>query len=118
MQVLFRNRKSEDEKKKTKITTATIHRRAVRQKGSSSKGSSISASLPPVPSDNVPETVVPDTEKKADFADLTGFDWAKDAVDYLYQKGIVSGRNEKEFAPSDFVTREEFVKNGNLRNRS
>ena len=101
-------KESEDEKKNENNNNNSSSKGS--SKGSSSKGSSISATLPPVPSDNVPETVVPDTEKKADFADLTGFDWAKDAVDYLYQKGIVSGRNEKEFAPSDYVTREEFVK--------
>ncbi|GEM_PF-2442457 len=102
-------KESEDEKKNENNNGNSSPSKGS-SKGSSSKGSSISATLPPVPSDNVPETVVPDTEKKADFADLTGFEWAKDAVDYLYQKGIVSGRNEKEFAPSDYVTREEFVK--------
>lgn len=102
-------KKSEDEKK-NENNNSNNSSSGGSSKGSSSKGSSISASLPPVPSDNTPETVVPDTEKTADFADLTGFEWAKDAVDYLYQKGIVSGRNEKEFAPSDYVTREEFVK--------
>lgn len=44
------------------------------------------------------------------FNDLSGFDWAKDAILNLYNKGIVNGVDEKTFAPERNVTREEFVK--------
>lgn len=44
------------------------------------------------------------------FADMTGFEWANDAVLYLYGKGIVSGREKNLFYPGESVTREEFVK--------
>ncbi len=35
--------------------------------------------------------------------------WSKDAVAYLYKKGIVSGTDKNEFEPSRNVTREEFL---------
>ena len=43
------------------------------------------------------------------FADLSGH-WAKDSIITLYNKGIISGKSESEFAPDDYVTREEFIK--------
>lgn len=44
------------------------------------------------------------------FADMSGYEWANEAVSELYKSGIVSGRDETSFAPGEFVTREEFVK--------
>lgn len=44
------------------------------------------------------------------FTDLTGFEWAEEAVEYLYDNKIVSGKGEHVFSPADNVTREEFVK--------
>ena len=44
------------------------------------------------------------------FTDLDGFDWAEEAINKLYKKGIVQGRDEKIFAPEGNVLREEFVK--------
>ena len=44
------------------------------------------------------------------FDDMTGFDWALPAVEYLTEKGIVSGRGNNCFEPSGFITREEFIK--------
>ena len=44
------------------------------------------------------------------FEDMSGFDWAKPAVEYLAEKGIVSGRTSNSFDPSGLITREEFVK--------
>ena len=44
------------------------------------------------------------------FTDMSGFSWAEEAVNSLFDAGIVSGRGDKKFAPADFVTRAEFVK--------
>ena len=44
------------------------------------------------------------------FGDMDDFAWAKSAVEKLAECGIVSGKAEGIFAPSDAVTREEFVK--------
>lgn len=52
-------------------------------------------------------TVLPDEPY---FVDMEDLDWAQEAVDYLYDKGVVSGKEERKFAPNDNVTREEFVK--------
>lgn len=43
------------------------------------------------------------------FSDMAGFDWAKESVYALYEKGIVSGIGKGEFAPSKVVTREEML---------
>lgn len=52
-------------------------------------------------------TVLP---KEPYFVDMSGFDWAHEAVEYLFEKDIVSGKADRCFAPNDKVTREEFVK--------
>lgn len=44
------------------------------------------------------------------FSDLQGYDWAKGSICLLYEKGIVNGRTDSEFAPAGLVTREEAVK--------
>lgn len=51
-------------------------------------------------------------EKKDDveFSDLSGYEWAKDAILNLYDKKIINGRAEGIFAPSENVLREEFAK--------
>lgn len=52
----------------------------------------------------------PDNSEKITFVDLGGFDWAKDGIHTLYEKGIINGRGNGIFAPGDFVTRAEAVK--------
>lgn len=44
------------------------------------------------------------------FGDMQNASWAKNAVYALAEKGIISGRGNGEFAPSENVTREEFAK--------
>ena len=44
------------------------------------------------------------------FADLGGFEWAEESVSNLYRIGAINGKSEKNFAPSDTVTRAEFAK--------
>lgn len=47
---------------------------------------------------------------KGKFSDMTGYEWAEEAVTTLRDAGIISGRSEDEFYPGDNVTREEFLK--------
>lgn len=44
------------------------------------------------------------------FTDLDDAIWAKDAIIYLAEKGIVNGKTKTEFFPNDTITREEVVK--------
>lgn len=44
------------------------------------------------------------------FNDLAGYDWAKEAIEYLFAKGHVSGVAKNTFAPQNTVKREEFIK--------
>ena len=46
---------------------------------------------------------------QAVFSDLSGYEWAEDAILKLYQKGIVNGYGDGCFMPGNYVTREEFV---------
>lgn len=57
-------------------------------------------------------TPVPEDDKKAEcpFTDLESVSWAKDAISTLYEKGIVSGYGNNDFAPHKTVTRAEFTK--------
>lgn len=47
---------------------------------------------------------------KKTFKDIDDCEWAKEAIYALYDKGIISGMDENNFAPNEYVTREQFVK--------
>lgn len=51
-----------------------------------------------------------ETKKEAVFTDLSSVAWAEEAINYLYGKGIVNGKTSDTFAPTDMITRAEFVK--------
>ena len=68
-------------------------------------GSSSSVYAPPQGSNNS-SSALTDSE----FDDLDGFAWAKPAISALNARGIVSGYDNKKFAPENPITREEFVK--------
>ena len=44
------------------------------------------------------------------FNDLGAFDWAKPAITNLFNRGIINGKGDGQYAPLDNVTREEFTK--------
>ncbi len=67
--------------------------------GSSSSGSGIIYSNP-----STPQPI-----KKTYFTDMEDTKWAIDAVTYLAENDVVSGKTENEFYPKDLVKREEFV---------
>lgn len=52
----------------------------------------------------------PDENEKAVLKDENKLTWAKEAVLYLVEKGIISGNENGEFCPEDNITREQFVK--------
>lgn len=56
------------------------------------------------------ENPKPVDEITSAFDDIAGVEWAREAINYLAAKGIVSGKADKTFAPNDNITREEFVK--------
>lgn len=66
---------------------------------------------------NVPAVTQPQPENTEDnqtqassFVDLEGFSWAKNAIEELSAKNIISGVSEDRFEPERNITREEFVK--------
>ncbi len=71
-------------------------------KGSSSFGN---------PGYNPPLAQTPSEEVKpaSKFNDISGYDWANDAIELLADRSIVNGRAEGVFAPGENVTRAEFV---------
>lgn len=74
---------------------------------SSSKGGT-TIGVPGVAVDPTP--IGGETETKTEiFEDLNQAEWARTAIEALYQKGIVSGKGENKFAPNDSLTREQFV---------
>lgn len=44
------------------------------------------------------------------FDDLGSVEWAKEAIEYLYKKGVVNGVGDGLFSPNNNVTRAEFIK--------
>lgn len=44
------------------------------------------------------------------FSDLSSHGWAKESIEELYNKGIVNGKSDGQFAPDDLLTRAEAVK--------
>ncbi|HHV99428.1 MAG TPA: hypothetical protein GXX36_07620 [Clostridiaceae bacterium] len=44
------------------------------------------------------------------FSDISNVKWAKEAIEYLAARGIISGPGDGTFRPSDKVTRAEFIK--------
>ena len=50
------------------------------------------------------------TEQSVVFSDLAGYDWAKNAIEKLYKKGILAGVGNEQFAPGELVTREQMAK--------
>ncbi len=56
------------------------------------------------------ETPVTQVGTSSIFSDLKDFDWAKTAIEALFNKGIVSGDGTGRYAPNDNVTRGQFVK--------
>lgn len=51
-----------------------------------------------------------DENKAPAFTDVTETHIAYEAVSSLVQQGVINGKSETEFAPDDFLTREEFAK--------
>ena len=54
-------------------------------------------------------TTAPQSYVNVSFNDMGGFEWAHEAVQSLYEKGIVKGVGSSLFAPEREVTRAEFV---------
>lgn len=44
------------------------------------------------------------------FSDISGVEWAKEAIEFLAKNGVLSGVGNDCFAPDDFVTREQLAK--------
>ena len=46
----------------------------------------------------------------AEFADLDGYDWAREAIESLEKHGVICGYDKNTFAPGDSVTRAQLCK--------
>lgn len=55
-------------------------------------------------------TKTDDQNQQKPFSDLDGVEWAREAIEYLSEKNVVSGTGSNTFSPNDPVTREQFVK--------
>lgn len=53
------------------------------------------------------EDIEPEVQNS--FSDLAGYDWAKDDIQSLYAKKIVTGYSETEYGPSRNISRIEFI---------
>jgi len=80
--------------------------------GNGGGGSSSSSGKPSgniiMPTGNAGKTEV--SADKGYFDDLGSAEWAADAINALAEKGVVSGKAQREFSPMDNIKREEFVR--------
>lgn len=82
--------------------------------GSSNGGSSIGTTIPsyvsskPSVSSEEPASVT--SQVKSSFGDLEGVAWAKDEIEYLAERGVLSGYSNDVFAPNDNLTRAQTCK--------
>ena len=83
-----------------------------RPSGGNSSGNNSGTSIPSgslIIDDNEPGQQEPEQEKFL-FEDVkASAAWAGEAVAALYEKGVINGKTETEFAPNDPITREEFT---------
>lgn len=70
------------------------------------KGTSVQPIMPQTPETNEQ----PKTEKAFSFTDLDKVQWAKDSINELLKKRIISESPDEKFYPQEAVTREQFVK--------
>ena len=62
------------------------------------------------PKENTTDTPLESGNATKGFTDLAGVEWARDAIVYLSERGIINGKADGIFAPGDFITRAEFIK--------
>lgn len=65
---------------------------------------------PPTGQEVVDELIQQREEAENRFTDIGSVSWARDAINGLYDAGIINGKTETTFAPNDNVTRAEFAK--------
>lgn len=73
--------------------------------GSSNKGINSIVGGVPIAYDKTDEKL-----PAASFSDIDNVEWAKDAILYLAENGIISGMGDGTFAPNENVNREQFTK--------
>lgn len=78
--------------------------------GGSRGGGSQTIALPKETKEPEKEEDNKEEVNKEYFNDIASVSWAKEAIDALYEEGIISGKSEGVFAPNDNVTRAEFIK--------
>jgi hypothetical protein len=78
--------------------------------GGNSYIGTIGAVMPAATASPSDSTVGSESTIKGEFTDLDQASWAANAINYLANKGIVSGRDSVTFAPNDNITRAEFAK--------
>ncbi len=81
--------------------------------GGSSSGSGLGGAT--LPSSTAAPTAAPGTSSNTEgtqsneFTDLSGYDWAKDSIYALKDKGIIGGTSESEYSPANNIRRGDFM---------
>lgn len=75
--------------------------------GGSSTGGGFAGSGVEIPAK---DNTVDITERKTPFTDIKDYSWAKDSIESLYEKEIISGYDDDTFRPGEYITRAEFSK--------
>ena len=78
--------------------------------GSSSSASRVVGTISTPTETFETQAYTPEQTSEMIFNDIDHVAWAKDAIEALYEKGVVSGYGNGLFAPDYSVTREQFIK--------
>lgn len=78
--------------------------------GTIANGSSTATAVPPVGQDKVDQLIDEKEQAENRFTDMANVSWARDAINGLFDAGIINGKSDTLFAPNDTVTRAEFAK--------
>ena len=111
MGITFADKADITEKAKQAIIKGDQSKSSASGGGSSGKATSSSVRMVPVIDNSaVQEPIISAKEANAVFVDLDSVPWAKEAIELLAEKNVISGKAERTFVPNDYVTRAEFAK--------
>ena len=78
--------------------------------GKTTGSSAVIPSVKPQNPDKEPDQKPDDQPEKKEFSDLSEAEWAKESIERLQERGVVTVGEDQKFRPNDPISREEFVK--------
>lgn len=91
------------------LATAQVIVRVVSTSTSNEESNPDNDKVPFIPTEKLDELVTPQGALLVSFSDLNGYEWAHSAIQKLFELGIVRGKTNNQYAPTEIATRAEFA---------